>query len=458
MNRQLLLALVSAVLVSACSSPGGNAPVELSERPGLAVDGGGAYQLVSVPFGVQVPTQAYEPEVAIIGSVRGGGSVVRFRRSTRPAGNGGQLQQMTFERTDFGPVSGGVEVPFLPTTFCEPTKECPTAYYASVVGPMVLEDRSVVMAGLFGSVNPSVVFDPPQRLLRFSLDGGLLLNTPIAMEKPAQQAMVTGLTDGTLVVSYSRGAGYSSDGVAIELRAEDSGAITSTVTLDSTDVADSGVGLPARAIPAVTKLVPLRGGGFLAVGQVEMTRSIACGSQDAPEPGGCGQGTAHAMLVKFDQDGKQLWRRDLGRDFEQPGSYFVDATELQDGSLVATGHVEKRTRTWLEPDHGALVTRLSANGAILTATRFCPCTSFGAGGVYALASNPRALENGEYEVMFRDGKGVATATRFNAANELVGAGRLQGTNILQLFITTESGWASFDAAKTQLIHHELAPR
>lgn len=318
-------------------------------------------------------TEGYESEIAIIGSPRGSGSVVRFRRGTRPAPNGGRFQQMSFERTDFGGADGGVEFPFLPATFCEPGKTCTDSYYASVAGPAVLADRFVLMAGLFGSVDPSKPFDPPQRLLRFSLDGGLLLNTAIVMDTPAPQAMVTGLAGGTLVVSYSLGGGYSSEGVALELRAEDSGAIRSRSTVDTAEVADSGAGLPATAVPIVNRLVPLRGGGFLAVGQVAMTRSIACGSQEAPRPGGCGQGTSHAMLVKFDGEGKLLWRRDLGRDYEQPGSYFVDAAELQDGSLV-------------------------------------------------------------------------------------GAETLAEQNPLQLFITTESGWASLAPGKTQLIHHVLLPR
>lgn len=465
MNRRLLFAVVFSVWISSCEGAGGDVTrVELIELTGLEVDGGGAFNLASNPV-LEVTTQAFESESALLGSARSGGSLVRFRRSTRPAGNGGQLQDMTFERTDFGSAPGGVQVPFLPTPFCEPPGPCAPSYFADYVWPKVLKDGSVLMAVTMGTATgvEAEIFEPRHRLLRFDLDGGLLLNTSIPMAEGAGQALVTSLDDGTLVVSYSELEGQGSKGVSIELRAQDSGAISSTVTLDTVTIdtgADGGSQVPTAITPRVSRLVPLRNGGFLAVGHAGMNRNIKCGTQgvEPPSPGGCGQGIPHAMLVKFDKTGKQLWRRDLGRDFKQPGSYFVDATELSDGSLVATGHIEKRTGSWLDPDHGALVTRFSADGVIQRATRFCPCRQFLSGGADALASNPRPVGNGDYEVMFRDGKGLTTATRFNGANELIGAAGMTGPSIQQQFITTDSGWASFASGRTLLIHHELVPR
>ncbi len=469
MNRRVLFAVVFSVWISNCSGPGGDvARFEIVERTGLAVDGGGTFQLASTPL-VEVTTEAFEAESALLGSARSGGSLVRFRRSTRPAGNGGRFQDMTFERTDFGSPPGGVQVPFLATPFCEPPGPCSTSYYADYVWPKVLKDGSVLMAVTMGTATgvEAEIFKPRHRLLRFDLDGGLLLNMGIPMAAGAGQALVSSLDDGTLLVSYSELEGQGSKGVFIDLRAEDSGAISSTVTLDTVTIDTGGgeVALPTAITPRVSRLVPLRNGGFLAVGHVGMNRNIECGSQgvEPPDPGGCGQGISHAMLVKFDKTGKQLWRRDLGRDFKQPGSYFVDATELSDGSLVATGHIEKRTGSWLNPDHGALVTRFSADGAIQRATRFCPCPQFLSGGADVLASNPRPVGNGDYEVVFRNG--VTTATRFNAANELIGAAQITGQRIQQQFITTDTGWASFawvptsfGAGGTKLIHHELVAR
>lgn len=464
MNRPLLFAVVFSVWVSSCEGAGGDvARVELIELTGLEVDGGGAFKLASNPL-LEVRTEAYESESALLGTARSGGSLVRFRRSTRPAGNGGQLQDMTFERTDFGSAPGGVQVPFLATPFCEPPGPCATSYYADYLWPKVLKDGSVLMAVTMGSATGVEAdgFEPRHRLLRFDLDGGLLLNTGIPTAEGAGQALVSSLDDGTLLVSYSEREGQGSKGVSIELRAADSGAISSTVTLDTVTIDTGGgeVELPTAITPRVSRLVPLRNGGFLAVGHAGMNRNIECGSQgvEPPNPGGCGQGITHAMLVKFDKTGKQLWRRDLGRDFKQPGSYFVDATELSDGSLVATGHIEKRTGVWLNPDHGALVARFSADGAIQRATRFCPCRQFLSGGADALASNPRPVGNGDYEVMFRDGKGLMTATRFNGANELIGAAEMAGPWIQQQFITTDSGWAFFTSGRTLLVHHELVPR
>lgn len=451
-----LLLILSASLW-ACTDPV-NAPVTLVERDGVQPDGGATHVLSLTWRGFQVPTEGGESVLAIIRAPDGGGSALRFRPSTRPAGNGGQLQQMSFERLDFGATSGPVVVPYLPASWCAPSQQqdCPSSYSGAVTDPRVLSDGSLVVAVRFGSASPPADFEKPQRLLRFSFDGGLLLNVAVEPERLTPPARHTVLNDGTYAVSYSRGAGFSSAGVAIELRAADDGALRSTSNVDSAELADSGVGLVARATPLATRLVPLRDGGFLVVGHVDLSRDIACGTQNAPRPGGCGQSLSHAMLVKFDAQGKQVWRRDLGRDFEQPGSYFVDAAELEDGSLVATGHVERRTTEWLEPEHGSLVVRFSATGAIATATRFCPCTRFLRGGSFALASNPRAVRGGGYELIFRDVEGVATAARFSASDDLVASERLPRKSGTQQFTTTASGWAFFNEA--ELNHVEFLPR
>ena len=454
--RALLLLLVCA---TGCPGPAFNPKVELLERTGLGVDGGSSYALASSWQGFVIPNGAdNEAQLAVVRSGDGGGSMMRLRPSTRPAGNGGRLQQLSFQRVEFGSMDAGVDVAYPPTTFCGPMTSCPASYSAALVAPRSLSDQSLLAAVRLASASPPETFEPIFRLLRISSDGGLLLNTGIVTEPFTQQVLATALNDGPFVVAFSRGAGFSSKGVTVQLRSPDTGSVSSSSTIDSTQLADSGVGIAATSAPSVVRLVPTRS-GFLAVGQTDLSRDIACGTQDNPRPGGCGQSITHAMLVKFDQTGKQLWRRDLGQEFVQPGSFFVDAVELDDGSVVATGQIEKPALTWLEPEFGALVARFSADGAILRATRFCPCLPFSKQGAEALALNPRATSGG-YEVMFRDHQN-ATATRFDLNDSLVAAELLPRKGLKQQFVTTSAGWAFLferTPGVVELNHVEFAPR
>lgn len=455
--RALLNVCLLLVWTTACPEPAFNARVDLVERTGLGVDGGSSYALKSSWQGFLFPNGAdIEPHLAVIRSDDGGGSMLRLRRSTRPAANGGQLQQMSFQRIDFGSAGPGIDVAYQPTTFCEPMTSCPTSYYAEMVAPQVLPDQSVLMAVRLGSATPPTVFDPAFRLLRFSFDGGLLLNTGLDTEELSSEVLAAALTDGPFMVAFSRVGARK--GVALELRSPENGAVSTRGTIDTTQIPDSGVGIAATSVPSLARLVPTRSGGFLAVGQTNISRGIACGSQDAPRPGGCGQSITHAMLVKFDKNGKQLWRRDLGQEFVQPGSFFVDAAELDDGSVVATGQIHKPTATWLDPTHGGLVAHFSADGAFLRVTRFCPCASFFSGGAETLASNPRPTSGG-YEVVFRDGQGT-TAARFDLNDSLVAAEVVSSRGKTQQFVTTPSGWAYVLERQgvLELSHVEFVPR
>lgn len=451
----LLLALASA-----CTEPAPfNARVDVVERTGLEVDGGPSFMLSTSWQGFEVVKgSSTEPQLGVVRTSEGGGSMLRFKRSTRPAGNGGQLQQMSFERVDFGS-DAGVDVAFLPATFCDGRPTCPTSYYANFEVAQLLSDQSLLVAVQMGSTNASAGFTPRFRLLRFSSDGGFLLNTGVETDEFAPQLSATAVPDGPFVVASSRLSVVERRGVAIELRSPETGAVMSTVSIDGAEIPDSGVGIAAVSVPNVTRLAPTRS-GFLAIGQVALNRNIACGSQDSPRPGGCGQSITHAMLVKFDKAGKQLWRRDFGQEFVQPGSLFLDAAELEDGSIVATGKMEKSTGEWLSPTHGALLAHFSSDGAILHVTRLCPCVSFLQGGAYTIATNPRAASGG-YEVLFRDAQGVVTAARFDLKDNVLATAPLPRKDQLQQFATTSSGWAFFIEPRpgvVELSHVEFVPR
>lgn len=438
--RSLLVVTFTVCLAALGCGPGGPADtrVELREatlQPGAS----GGLGLERTWDGVQLPS-AESPMAAVMMHPDGGGAVVRFRVLQRPgAPNGGLLRDMVFDRHEVGVTSPQL-VMHSPEALCQAT-DCPTPIRAEMTLPALLRDEGLLVGARLMSWGAP--FEPRHRLLRFNRGGALEWSSPISAEAIADAAAVAELADGTLAVAYSVSAGQSSKGVEVELRSANGTRLTTTL-LATTDIADSGAGLPATGVPLVSKLVPSRDGGFFAVGFRALNRGIACGSQDAPrkpETVLCGQSVTHALLVKYDGKGVEQWRREFGQDFESPGSFFVDLVELEDGSLFASGHIEKRTNTWLQPNHGALVARLSKSGTLLRATRLCPCLGFQAGGAESVVTNLRAAGGGTVDALYQFRRSSTlnrTVIRLDSNDELIAAEPMPAARFV---LTTTSGWA-----------------
>lgn len=450
--RSLLVVTLTMSMTMLCCGEDGPADtrVELREVT-LQAGASGGLGLERTWAGVQLPS-AESPMAAVVMHPDGGGAVVRLRVLQRPgAPNGGLLRDMVFERHEVGVASPEL-VTHTPEALCQAT-DCPTPIRAEMKPPALLRDEGLLVGARLMSWGAP--FEPRHRLLRFTRGGALEWSSPISAEAITEPAAVAELADGTLAVAYSVSAGQSSTGVEVELRSANGTRLTTTL-LATTAIADSGAGLPARGVPFVSKLVPSRDGGFFAVGFRDLNRGIACGSQDAPrKPEGvvCGQSVSHALLVKYDGKGVEQWRREFGQDFESPGSFFVDLVELEDGSLFASGHIEKRTKTWLQPDHGALVARLGKTGTLLRATRLCPCLGFQAGGAQSVVTNLRATGNGTVEALYQFRRSVTlgrTVIRLDMNDELIAAEPMPAAWFV---LTTTSGWAYWADTAPQEFNH-----
>jgi len=241
-------------------------------------------------------------------------------------------------------------------------------------------------------------------LVRYTREGALAWKRRLEHFALADGAALLELASGDLVVAYGQDApqGHSTaadNGLLVRVLSP-TGDERSRTHLRDEETADTGDGLPGRIFSEVKALQRAADGGFVLVGSSSTSRSIECGSQDAPRVPAitsCSQSRGHGLVARFGADGSSRWARRTGVGFYHPGTELDGVVELEDGSIAATGRMETEAAWRAAPSYGAALVRVASDGALESLLRVAPHRGFFDGPPRFLA--PIARAGGEVDVL-----------------------------------------------------------